>query len=137
MARKVGPEGKVYAVDSSRECIGSVKRRIARKRMGNIEAHAASAHEPDFIETVSVDFVLAYGLLCSMAPGNRDKAVEEIKWILKPEGLAYFYAASGSMSYMTDEGWTRLLDGFQFRRGVTKRSKLRDYWAEVSLKKES
>jgi len=137
MARKVGPNGKVYAVDSSQDCIRAFEKKIARKNIKNIETHATSAHDLSFIGTDSVDFVLAYGLLCSMAPKNRDAAVEEIKRILKPDGVAYFYADSSKMSYMTDEGWRKVLESFKLNKGVTKRSRSRDYWAEVSLKKEN
>ncbi len=62
----------------------------------NIEAHAASAHDLSLMRDGSVVFILANGLLCSMAPQHHDSAVNEMKRILKPNGQAYLSVAKGS-----------------------------------------
>ncbi len=64
MAQEVGPEGKVYAVDSDEKSIQAVEKKADKKHLHNIEAHASSAASLEFIEDQSVDFVLADGLIC-------------------------------------------------------------------------
>jgi 2-polyprenyl-3-methyl-5-hydroxy-6-metoxy-1,4-benzoquinol methylase len=66
MAERLGPEGKVYAVDLGAKCIRSIQKKAEKASYHNIEAHAASAAKMPFIPDRSVDFVLANGLLCSM-----------------------------------------------------------------------
>jgi ubiquinone/menaquinone biosynthesis C-methylase UbiE len=68
LAGSVGPSGRVYAVDSDEKAIRSVERKAVRRKYNNIETHITSAGNLSFIEKGLVDFVLAEGLLCSMAP---------------------------------------------------------------------
>lgn len=136
MAERVGPEGKIYAVDSNVKCIRSIEKKAKKLQYDNIEAHTTSAHDLNFIENESVDFVLANGLLCSMSPKNHGLAVKEIKRILKPDGFVYISVARGSISYVDDEEWEDILKGFK----VEKRSDISlsrgDHWALLSLKQE-
>ena len=88
MAHFVGPEGQVYAVDSNEKAIRALEKKMRKDGIDNIETHASSAHDLSFIGDDSVDFIFAYGLLCSMAPEKHDAAVEEFKRILKPAGKA-------------------------------------------------
>jgi ubiquinone/menaquinone biosynthesis C-methylase UbiE len=83
LAECVGPEGRVYAVDLDEKCIRALEKKVDKGGYYNIEAHASSASDVSFIEDGSVDFVLANGLLCSMAD-HRQSAVNEIRRILKP-----------------------------------------------------
>jgi ubiquinone/menaquinone biosynthesis C-methylase UbiE len=64
LAELVGPEGRVYAVDSDENAIRAVEKKANRRGYRNIEAHASSASDLGFIRDGSVDFVLANGLLC-------------------------------------------------------------------------
>jgi ubiquinone/menaquinone biosynthesis C-methylase UbiE len=64
LADEVGPDGKVFAVDSDEKVIRKVSRKAQKKHRTNVEAHASSAADLAFIETDSVDYVLAHGLLC-------------------------------------------------------------------------
>src|SRR3989304_5844069 len=89
LAGSVGPEGKVYAVDSDEKAILALEKKASKHGYHNIEAHATSASDLSFIKDGSVDFVLACDMLCSMAPRYRESAVNEIKRILKPTGKAY------------------------------------------------
>jgi SAM-dependent methyltransferase len=107
----------------------SKKRRPGGYR--NIEAHASSATDLSFIKGGSVDFVLANGLLCSMAPQHHEPAVTEILRILKPQGRAYVSAAKGAWSYVDRAEWEEILGRFT----VEKRGESGDFWAVVSLKK--
>ena len=63
LAKAVGPEGKVYAVDINKKCIETLKKKVDKAGYHNIEAHATTAADLNFIKDRSVDFILANGLL--------------------------------------------------------------------------
>jgi ubiquinone/menaquinone biosynthesis C-methylase UbiE len=132
-AESVGPKGHVYAVDSDEKAVRSVKRKAVKRKYHNIEAHATSAADLSFIKDNSVDFVLADGLLCSMAPKDHESAINEIKRILKPDGKAYFRAARGWISHVDKEEWELILEGFEVEQRNYE-SRLDDRWALVSKK---
>lgn len=116
LAELVGPEGKVYAVDSDEKAIGAVEKKAGKRGYRNIEAHASSASDLSFIKDESVDFVLGNGLLCSMAPQHHESTVSEMRRILKPKGLAYLAAGKSSRSYVTQAEWEKILGGFRVQR---------------------
>jgi ubiquinone/menaquinone biosynthesis C-methylase UbiE len=131
LADSVGPNGKVYAVDLDEKVIRSVQRKVKRGRYSNIETHTVSAANLSFIKDESVDFVLAVGLLCSIAPADHQSAVSEIKRILKFDARAFLKVARGSMSYVEKSEWEAILNGFRVERRNYD-SFLRDRWALVS-----
>ncbi len=63
LARAVGPEGKVYAIDLDGKSIQTLENKANRDGYRNIEAHPTTAADLCFIKDKSVDFVLANGLL--------------------------------------------------------------------------
>ena len=116
LAQCVGPEGRVYAVDLDKKCIRSIEKKMGKKGFHNIEAHASSASDLGFIKTGSVDFVLANGLLCSMAD-HRQEAVNEIKRILKPGGQAFLsLGAPPPLGFVNRTEWEKILEGFRVDR---------------------
>jgi ubiquinone/menaquinone biosynthesis C-methylase UbiE len=78
LAECVGPEGRVYAVDSDEKAIRALETKAQKHGLRDIEAHASSASDLSFIRDRSVDFILANGLLCSMAPQQHSRARETI-----------------------------------------------------------
>ena len=130
-AKKLGPEGRVYAVDSDKRAISALERKKVKRGFQNIKAHAGSASDLSFIKDESVDFIFANGLLCCVAPKQQESAVNEIIRILKPNGLAYLSVARGSISHMTDENWEQYLQKFNVKKRKDKRTELT---AEVSNK---
>ncbi len=130
-AKILGPKGKVYAVDYDERVIKALEKKKEKRGYQNIEAHASSAAKLSFIADESVDFVFANGLLCCVAPQQQDSAVEEIKRILKPNGLAYLSAAKGSISYMKEENWEQILEGFLIQKRKDKKT---EWTAEVRKK---
>lgn len=125
LAKAVGPEGKIYAVDSDAKAIRAVEKKAIKHGYQNIEAHDSSASDLSFIKDESVDFILAEGLLCSIAPRYRESAVNEIKRILKPNGKAYLGAGLGRWSNISRTDWKKILEEFKVeQRG--------DDWAVVS-----
>lgn len=88
MTQIVGREGRVFAVDFDPRAIDQLRRKAARRRVGQVvETHVASAAEVDFIPSDSVDFVLAEGLLCCMQ--DHAGALDQIQRILSPTGKAW------------------------------------------------
>jgi len=116
LAEFVGPEGRVYAFDSDEKAIRAVDKKAAERGTHNIETHASSASDLSFIQDASVDFILANGLLCSMAAPSHESAVNEMKRVLKPGGLAYLSVAKGSYSYVNLAEWEKILSGFRVER---------------------
>jgi ubiquinone/menaquinone biosynthesis C-methylase UbiE len=136
LAELVGPEGRVYAVDSDEKAIRALEKKADKRGHHNIEAHASSASDLSFIKDASVDFVLANGLLCSMAPQHHESAVNEMRRILKSTGRAYVSAARGFYTYMGKEEWEKILEGFRVeQRGGDGFLAISDRWAVVSTKK--
>jgi ubiquinone/menaquinone biosynthesis C-methylase UbiE len=133
LAESAGPEGKIYAVDSDEKAIRALEEKANKSGCHNIETHASSASDLSFIQDGSVDFVLAHGLLCSVAPQHHESVVNEIKRILKPKGLAYLSAAKGFYSYMGQAEWERILEAFKVeQRGGDGSFAISERWALVS-----
>ena len=129
LAECVGPEGRVYAVDLNAEAIHTVEEQAAARGLRHIETHASTAADLRFIPSLSVDFVLANGLLCSM-PEGRESAVREIHRILKPGGRAYLsLGMPPPIGYVGRAAWERILAGFRVRQ---RGQGLRVKWALVS-----
>jgi ubiquinone/menaquinone biosynthesis C-methylase UbiE len=135
LAEFVGAGGRVHAVDSDEKAIRALEKKADKRGYHNIEAHASSASDLSFIKDGSVDFVLANGLLCSMAPQHHESAVNEIRRILKPGGLAYLSVARGFYSYVGRAEWEKILEGFRVeRRGGDGFLAIADRWAVLSTK---
>ncbi len=134
LAECVGPDGHVYAVDTYRKAIIALEKKALKRGLHNIEMQACSAGNLNFIPDHSVDFILADGLLCTIAPGERDSAVSEMKRILKTNGKAYLVAGRLRPSYIEDDAaWEKILAGFAVE-GRNSAPYKGNYWALVSLK---
>lgn len=101
------------AVDMDEKAIQALGKKADKHGYHNIEVYVSSASDLSFIKDGSVDFILADGLLCSMAPHQHEAAVEEMKRILKPNGLMYLKVARGPWSYMKKGEWEQILEGFR------------------------
>ncbi len=132
LAERVGPEGKVYAVDLNEKAIRNLEKKADMLGYHNIEAHSSSATELSFIKDGSIDFVLANGLLCVMS-GDRDLAVNEIKRIMKSDGKAYLSLGSPPpLGHVNRREWEKILEGFR----VERRGGFLQKWALVSAKQQ-
>lgn len=131
LADIVGTSGKVYSVDLSKNCIGSIKKKIDKSGYHNIEAFASTAADLSFIKDKSVDFVFASGLLCSMA-NDREMAVSEIKRVLKPRGYAYLsLGAPPPFGFVDEAEWEDILKEFKVVSGGS----YTELWVVVSVDK--
>ena len=111
-----GAEGSVYAVDFDPKAIAQLERRAMSKGYHRIiKARAASAGAIDFIESQSIHFVLAEGLLCCMT--DHAGAIRQIRRILRPAGRAYLSVIklfrADDPRAVSKETWTQLLSGFR------------------------
>jgi SAM-dependent methyltransferase len=83
-ARRVGPGGRVVAVDIQPAMIARLEARVRAAGLGNVAAHVASAYEiplPD----ASVDRAFLVTVLPEI--GDPVRALREIRRVLKPAGL--------------------------------------------------
>ncbi len=131
LGKKVGPKGRVYAVDFDERAIARLEKKAAKANLGEvIAAHVGSAADLHHIPEASVDSVIANGLLCCMV--DHAGALSEIKRILKPEGRVYLSVArigrKEDPRYVGRVEWEEILSGFRviWRRDglATRRAKV-------------
>jgi len=129
LADLVGPQGTVYSVDLSKNCIQTIQKKADKRGYHNIRAFASTAANLSFIQDRSVDFVFANGLLCSMEL-DRGSAVQEMKRILKPGKKAYVsLGAPPPFGLVNQVEWETILNQFRLVDG----GKFQDLWAVVSV----
>lgn len=134
MAETVGPEGKIYAIDSHEKSIKALKSKISKHGYQNIDARVASAAQVGFIPDHSLDFILSNEVLCCMV--DHEGAVREMKRLLKHGALAYL-SVGRSLGWKRDprdvskEEWRQILEGFQV---IREKASLTGRWAVVSLR---
>jgi ubiquinone/menaquinone biosynthesis C-methylase UbiE len=131
LAKLVGRNGKVYAIDSDAKSIQKLREKTGAELQSVVETSTASAAHVDMVPNRSVDFVLANGLLCCMS--DHKGAVSEIKRILKPTGIAYLSVSKicrrSDPKAVQQEEWNSILQDFEVRErneGILNR------WAVVS-----
>jgi len=116
MTHIVGDQGWIFAIDLDPRAIASLTRKVARRGVGRIvDARIASAAEIDFIESGSLDFVLAEGLLCCMK--DHDGAIAQIVRVLSSAGKAWLSVMKSGRAddprTVTAAEWTTILDRMQ------------------------
>ncbi len=84
IARKVLPDGKVYAIDIQESIINRLKKRIKKENIENIIPKIDDAYNLSF-EDESIDRALMIACLPEIPEPIR--ALKEIKRVLKPNGL--------------------------------------------------
>jgi len=87
VARAVGEQGKVYAVDIQPKMLQQLERKLAKPEnqdIRNIELKQASAYDLPF-EKSSMDLVYMVTVLQEIP--DRSRALREIKRVLKPGGI--------------------------------------------------
>jgi ubiquinone/menaquinone biosynthesis C-methylase UbiE len=84
VSEAVGKKGKVFALDIQEKMLGMLKRKIKKNKVKNIEMLHASAYKIP-LKSNSID--LAYMITVLQEIPDKEKALKEIKRILKPKGL--------------------------------------------------
>lgn len=83
-ARRVGPEGRIIAVDIQPQMIAQVERRVREAGLTNVEAHVASACELP-LDDASVDRAFLVTVLPEIP--DQGRALAELHRVLKPGGV--------------------------------------------------
>ena len=86
IAKLVGPEGKVFAVDIQPLAIRAIKEKAARESSTNIEAILVDSYNTG-IQGLSIDLVLLVDTLHQI--GDHDALFLEIHRILKQDGILF------------------------------------------------
>lgn len=82
LARRVGPNGRVYAQDIQSEMIGAINRRVEREGLKNVETVLGSAEDPQL--PAPVDVVLIVDAYHEMA--DPQTLLRNVRESLKPGG---------------------------------------------------
>jgi ubiquinone/menaquinone biosynthesis C-methylase UbiE len=82
-ARKVGPAGKVYAVDIDREMLAYIEQRAKQENLHNIQTILADAHDPE-LAPASVDLIFICATLHHIT--DRAKYYPLLAKALRPGG---------------------------------------------------
>lgn len=86
LAKIVGPNGKVFAVDIQPLAIRMVEKKAARQGLANVEPILVDSYDTG-IEDKSIDLVLLLDSLHEIS--DHDALFQEIHRFLKPEGLLF------------------------------------------------
>jgi ubiquinone/menaquinone biosynthesis C-methylase UbiE len=83
-ARRVGPEGRLVAVDIQPEMIAQVQKRVREAGLANVETQVSDAyHLP--LDDESVDRAFLVTVLPEIP--DRQRALAELRRVLKPDGV--------------------------------------------------
>jgi ubiquinone/menaquinone biosynthesis C-methylase UbiE len=69
------------------------------------------------------------------APYQRESAINEMRRILKPKGLAYISVARGPWSYVDLPAWEKILEGFNVEQRHDGSMGFGERWAIVSTRR--
>ena len=81
----VGDRGKIYAIDNHRDILEKINREAEKMNIINIDTLLADIEKKVQIESLSCDAILLSNVLGHVE--NFDILIEEIKRILKPDGV--------------------------------------------------
>jgi ubiquinone/menaquinone biosynthesis C-methylase UbiE len=83
LARRVGPQGLVYAEDVQKEMINAISRRVSREGLGNVRAWLGQKNDPR-LPPASLDAVLIVDAYHEIE--NRVAVLSSLARSLKPQG---------------------------------------------------
>src|SRR5688572_13346772 len=83
LARRVGPQGLVYAEDVQKEMINAIKRRVSREGLTNVRAWLGQKNDPK-LPAASIDAVLIVDAYHEIE--NRVAVLRNLARSLKPQG---------------------------------------------------
>ena len=83
-ARRVGPQGRLFAVDIQPEMIAQVEERVREAGLTNVETHVADAYQLP-LDDASVDRAFLVTVLPEVP--DQARALAELRRVLRPGGL--------------------------------------------------
>jgi predicted methyltransferase len=85
LARRVGPNGVVYAQDVQPQMLAAIRRRVAREGLGNVETRLASGRSPN-LPARALDAVLVVDVYSEVEVADRVTFLRNLAVALKPTG---------------------------------------------------
>lgn len=85
LARRVGPQGKVYAEDVQREMINALSHRAAREGLTNVEPVLGGEKDPS-LPPNAMDAILVVDAYHEVAETDRVSMLQSLARALKPQG---------------------------------------------------
>ena len=85
LARRVGPNGMVYAQDVQPQMLAATRRRVAREGLGNVETRLGSGRSPN-LPARALDAVLVVDVYTEVEVGDRVTFLRNLAAALKPAG---------------------------------------------------
>lgn len=85
LARRVGPQGLVYAEDVQQEMINAISRRVSREGFNNVKAVLGSVNDPK-LPAQSLDAALMVDSFHEVEPADRATMLANLARALKPQG---------------------------------------------------
>lgn len=85
LARRVGPNGRVYAEDIQREMLDAIRRRVGREELRNVETRRGTASHPD-LPAAALDAVLVVDMYSEVEDRDRVTFLQSLATSLKPAG---------------------------------------------------
>jgi SAM-dependent methyltransferase len=88
LARRVGPNGIVYAQDLQPEMVSAIFRRVQREGLTNVQTVAGMENDPNFPAAAmgKLDAILMVGVYQEIDVANRASMLENLAAALKPGG---------------------------------------------------
>lgn len=116
-AQRVGPAGKIVAIDIEPKMIERVHKRIATTGIKNIETRVADVYDLSF-ESASFDLVYMIAVINEIP--NIPKALAEFHRVLKPTGTLVFSEILLDPDYPLAKNLTRKVEkaGFKLKEKV-------------------
>jgi len=85
LARRVGPNGVVYAQDVQPQMLAAIRRRVSREGLQNVETRLASDRSPN-LPTRALDAVLVVDVYSEVEGAGRVTFLRNLAAALKPSG---------------------------------------------------
>jgi predicted methyltransferase len=85
LARRVGPNGRVYAQDVQREMLEATRRRVSRAGLTNVETRLGSGVSPN-LPANALDAILVVDVYPEVAESDRAPFLRNLGAALKPNG---------------------------------------------------
>ena len=104
LARRVGPNGKVYAQDIQRQMLEAIRRRVTREGLQNVETRLAAGSDPN-LPPRSLDAVLVVDVYPEVE--DRVTFLRNLSIALKPNGrigVVNYRPGKGGPGPVGDEG---------------------------------
>jgi len=120
-ARRVGPQGRLIAVDIQPEMIAQVEKRVQAAGLDNVELHVASAYDLP-LGDASIDRAFLVTVLPEIP--DRHRALAELRRVLKPGGVLSITEEFPDPDYLFPFETIRLVEA----SGFSLEQRLGNFW---------